>query len=70
MNKIDRRNFIDLLLGFGFAGWLGSVFYPIAKFLKPPKRIEASVGSVKAGKVSEFPMDSGKIIRYAEYRSF
>jgi len=64
MSKINRRNFINVLLGFSITGWLGSVFYPIIKYLKPPKRIEVSAGSVKAGKVSDFPLDSGKIIRY------
>ncbi len=64
MSKINRRKFINAFLGFSLIGWLGSVFYPIIKFLKPPKRIETTVGTVKAGKVSDFPVDSGKIIRY------
>lgn len=64
MNKINRRKFVNLLLGFSITGWLGSVIYPIVAYLKPPKKSEELVGAVKAGKISEFPINSGKIVRY------
>ena len=34
-NKRTRRSLIDLLLGFGFAGSLASVVYPVLRYLKP-----------------------------------
>lgn len=59
-----RRRFMNLLIGGGLAGWLGSVFYPILNYLKPPKIPEANVNSIKAGKASEFPENSGKIVKF------
>ncbi len=64
MSNLNRRKFINFLLGFSITGWLGSVLYPIISYMKPPKKTETIVGTVKAGKVSEFPLNSGKIIRY------
>ena len=31
----SRRGFVNLLLGVGVVGWLGSVAYPIVRYLKP-----------------------------------
>ena len=58
----SRRKFINLLLGGGLLGWLGSIFYPVFSYLKPPPVPEANVNSVKAGPVADFPKNSGKII--------
>ena len=41
----------------------GMVTYPLARFLLPPETAEAAVASVVAGKVSDFPINSGKIFR-------
>ena len=35
MAKSGRRGFIDLLLGVGLLGWLGSVLFPVLRSLKP-----------------------------------
>ncbi len=60
----SRRKFINLLLGGGLLGWLGSIFYPVFSYLKPPPVPEANVNSVKAGPVADFPKNSGKIIKF------
>jgi Rieske Fe-S protein len=60
----SRRRFINILLGGGFVGWLGSVLYPLFSFLKPPPVAEANVGSVSAGLASEIPNNSGQIVRF------
>lgn len=60
----SRRRFINFLIGGGLIGWLGSVLYPVFSFLKPPEVVEAGVGSVSAGLVSEIPSNSGQIVRY------
>lgn|ERR1041385_3904632 len=36
--KTSRRGFLDVLLGASVAGWLGSVCYPIIRYLKPLPR--------------------------------
>ena len=45
-------------------GWLGSVFYPIITYLKPPKIPEANIQSLKVGKVDAFPANSSKIVQF------
>lgn len=60
----NRRRFLDALLTTGLLGWLGSVLYPVIAYLKPPKSPEANVQSVKAGLASEFPSNSGQIIKF------
>ena len=62
--SINRRNFLNIFLGTGFLGWLGSILYPLASYLIPPKVSEAKVQSVKAGSAADFPSNSGKIIKF------
>jgi len=61
---ISRRQFLNLLLGGGILGWLGSVIYPVLSYLKPPKTPEANVQAVKAGLASEFPVNSARIVKF------
>ena len=60
----NRRNFINLFLGAGLLGWLGSLFYPVISYLKPPKVPEANINSVKAGSAADFPPNKGQIIKF------
>src|ERR1700690_502182 len=60
----ERRTFLKVLLSGGLIALGGSIFYPIISYLKPPKQGEVEVTSVKAGKLSEIEMDSGKIIKF------
>ncbi len=62
--KLDRRKFLNMLLGFGGIGGILSVFYPVVSFLIPPKTTEPKVNSVKAGMNAEFPANSSKIIKF------
>ena len=59
-----RRTILNYIIGGSLVGWLGSVVYPIFSYLKPPKIPEANINSVKAGLVSEFPDNTGKIIKF------
>lgn len=61
---LDRRKFLNVILGGGFLAWMGSVIYPLVSYLKPPKVPEANVNSVKAGLASEFPPNSSQIIKF------
>jgi Rieske Fe-S protein len=55
---------VNLLLGGGLIGWLGSVLYPVIAYLNPPKIPEAGVQSVKAGLASDFAPNSGRIVKF------
>lgn len=61
---IKRRSFLNVLLGAGLAGWLGSVLYPVISYLKPPKIPEANINSVKAGPAVDFPPNSSEIVKF------
>ena len=61
---VNRRQFTNFLLGGGLLGWLGSVFYPVISFLKPPDIPEANVQSLKAGVASEFAANSAEILKF------
>lgn len=45
--RLGRRNFINWLIGGGVIALLGSVFYPIYKYVIPPASGEANVSQVK-----------------------
>jgi cytochrome b6-f complex iron-sulfur subunit len=64
MMAISRRQFVNILLGGGILGWLASVIYPVLSYLRPPKTPEANVQAIKAGLVSEFPVNSGRIVKF------
>ncbi len=62
--EVNRRKFTNFLIGGGLLGWLASVLYPLITYLIPPKVQEQSLNSVKAGKIDDFPPNSGKIIKF------
>jgi cytochrome b6-f complex iron-sulfur subunit len=59
-----RRDFLNWLLGSWLVGVLGSVFYPISRYLVPPEVPEAAPPSVNAGKQADMPPNSGKIVPF------
>ncbi|MDH3198842.1 MAG: Rieske (2Fe-2S) protein [Candidatus Krumholzibacteria bacterium] len=61
---MDRRSFTNFFLTGGLLGWLGSVLYPVISYLRPPHVPEADVNVVKAGLASEFPVNSGQIVKF------
>lgn len=61
---LNRRKFVNSLLGLGSIGGLMTIIYPALSFLKPPKSAKPKVNSVKAGVASNFPANSSKIIKF------
>lgn len=60
----SRRSFLDYLLGTSSIATLGAILYPIFKFMSPPQIIESTESSVVAAKLSEVPINSGKIFKF------
>ncbi|NOZ78241.1 MAG: Rieske 2Fe-2S domain-containing protein [Acidobacteria bacterium] len=60
----SRRSFVDWLLGTAFGAVVVSAFYPVFRYVMPPKVVEAQTNRVLAGKVSEMKPNSGKIFRF------
>jgi len=59
-----RRDFLDWLLGSWLVGVVGSVIYPVSRYLVPPEIPEAAPQSVVAGKAAEIPANTGKIVPF------
>jgi Rieske Fe-S protein len=63
---VNRRSFVNWLLGGTGGALLMSVFYPVVRFLSPPRIPEATTNQVEAGSTTdgEF-LDKGyKIVRF------
>jgi Rieske Fe-S protein len=61
---VTRRRLLDVLLSGGLVAFLGAVFYPVARYLTPPKVAEITTSTVVAAKVSEVKPNAGKIFRF------
>lgn len=59
-----RRNFLQWILGGGVTTSLASFIYPVLRFLDPPVAPQASVNEVMAGKITDFKLNTGKLIRF------
>lgn len=62
--RLNRRGFVEYLLGIGFIGTLVSALYPMFHFLVPPKVAEAIQSNVVAGNIKDLQPNSGKIFRF------
>lgn len=62
--KLTRRNLLNFLLALTGTGILATIFYPLIKFITPPKGQEASLSSVSAGKIGELKPNSAKIFKF------
>lgn len=47
----------------GVIAWLGSIFYPIFRYLIPPRYPDLNINQVEAGIIDDFPPSSSRIIR-------
>lgn len=59
-----RRQILDWLLGTWFMGVVGSVVYPVARYLVPPDLPEAATQSVTGGRADDFAANSAKIVPF------
>jgi len=63
-SALNRRSFLDYFLGSGVVALLGSVFFPILKYIMPPPIPQAVQNDVVAGKVGELAPNAGKVFRF------
>lgn len=64
-NSKSRRSFLNILFEGSLFAFVGSVVYPIIRYLNPPKDVgEPTPKSVLAGTVDELKPNSGKIIKF------
>jgi cytochrome b6-f complex iron-sulfur subunit len=63
-NAMTRRNFLDMLLGIGAVGWLGTVLFPVFEYLQTPPLGEAEVTSVVAANITTLKPNSGVVFKF------
>jgi cytochrome b6-f complex iron-sulfur subunit len=61
---LDRRKIVNWLLGVTGASTVGSILYPIFRFLTPPEVVEATTTTVEAATLDELPVNGWKIFRF------
>ena len=61
---LDRRTILNWFLGGSTFAWLGSVIYPMLRFLMPPPEQEAAVSAVKAASLIDMAPNSGKVFKF------
>lgn len=61
---IPRRSILNLFLGSSVAALAGAIFYPVIRFLSPPRLPEAASSRVLAGKTTEMARDGWKIFPF------
>lgn len=60
----NRRGIVGWLLGTGVVTSLSSFLYPVLKFVLPPETAEAAVNEATVGKVNDFKLNTGKIVKF------
>ncbi len=60
----NRRGLLTLLLGVWGAGVVGSVLYPVLRFLVPPNIPEAATLTASVGKASDLAPNSGRVVPF------
>lgn len=60
----SRRTFLNYLLGGGVILWLGSVLYPVARYLVPPRDAGPDVNNVDVAGLDELTPNSYKMFRF------
>jgi Rieske Fe-S protein len=64
-NEIERRKFLNWFLGTSVGAFLIAVFYPVSRYLIPPKVEESTARSVMLSiKPAEVKPNSGEIFRF------
>ena len=63
-SELNRRRFLDGLLGTGFASTLVAMAYPVWRYLIPPAGGEPATQSVVAARASQVKSNSGMVFKF------
>jgi cytochrome b6-f complex iron-sulfur subunit len=66
LEKVSRRNAINLLLGTGITALGAGTIYPIFRYILPPPESSAGTDSVTAAKIGELKPNEGKIFKFGD----
>lgn len=63
---MERRSFLNGILGGLSTAFLGSIVYPVIAFLKTPPVTTVEVTSVKIGKAKELAVNTSKVFPFGQ----
>ena len=66
MKRITRKSFINYLLGISSVSALGSILYPVFRYLIPPESAEAVPASITVMNEEDLKPNSSKIFRFGK----
>lgn len=61
---VNRRGFLDAVLGFGFVSTLVAIAYPVWRYLIPPASGEPVTQSVVAAQAAQLKPNSGMVFKF------
>ena len=64
MSGLNRRRFLDSLLGTGFVSTVLAMAYPVWRYLIPPVSGEPATESVVAAQAAKVPVNSGLLFKF------
>jgi Rieske Fe-S protein len=62
--NVNRRSFLDAVLGIGFVSTIFAVAYPVWRYLIPPASAEPATQSVVAAQASQLKPNSGMVFKF------
>jgi len=62
--RVRRRTFLDYSFAAGLAALASAIFYPVIRYLIPPKSREVTHESIVAAKTADLAPNSGKIVAF------
>jgi Rieske Fe-S protein len=63
-NPTTRRSFLNYLLGSGTVATLAAVFYPVFRFMIPPRIVESASTTVVVSKIGDLRPNEGRIFKF------
>lgn len=64
MAGATRRQVLNWLLGATSGTLVGTLLFPIVKYVMPPEEADEAAGAVAVAKVADFAANSGKVVRF------
>jgi Rieske Fe-S protein len=62
----SRRTFLEIFLGSSIVASVLSFLYPVIRYLIPPAAAELGASTVLAGRVTDVPVNAGKIVPFGQ----
>lgn len=62
--RASRRQVLNWLLGATSGTLVGTLLYPIARYVMPPAEVDEAASAMAVAKAADFAPNSGKVVRF------